>query len=577
MPPLVGPILAYVFNRELPAPPADAYLIRAILRTSIRSLSIYITRLESLLLPALTDPTFVSPLNLHPPTATSHSLNGVQYFAVSVGHAAWETCEVLEQTLETGAYPKFVSETLRPLMDKFDLLVGKVVQPLLVALKKDLTSSLARTEGASPSGKAIGIATLPAPTTAPAPTKDAGSTTRLTKEVSSGGTSRQMPVPISLQHFASRVDGARRILEIVAAPCADDGEGWVTGVAVTVIWKGMCVIAEKDFASGGHRPPSPDSVARALNHLTLNGKGTHIANGSMPPPSSTQPHGPPTGASSSIGHVTAKLTTMLPARAQSRAPSPPRQAAKWSSTTHALISLEGLVKRLIGTMVPPSARSTAEVGTPEYIAREALHEAMEALESFRIVSSAMHSQSRSSARILASCRRIRDDVDDEAEEALDDAMEDAPAVLLYSTFIRQTNQALSHAAVLQVPNDPEKAAVKGPELRIRHPAEIWGWRHSEYERQVLGGFGPAEEWSKRVALAIKPEIERIMSALALDIAVSAAAQAAETTDAIHIKGHEPAAIGEKGARKEVAEAVEWLKCLGVLCEARGDVKVPCAT
>ena len=505
-------------------------------------MSIYITRLESLLLPALTDSVFVAPLNLHAPSPSAHPLNAVQYFALSVAHASWETCEVLEQALETVKWPRFVDDTLRPIMKKFDLIVGKVVNPMMSSLKRDLLASLVRTEGLSPGSRSAVLPVIPAPTSAVVKQKEPTAASRLIKEVSSGGTPRSLSIPVNLQNFAARVDGARKILDIVAKPCADDGEGWVTSVAVTVIWKGMCVITEKD-PSHGHRPPSPNSVARALNNLAIKEGANHLAVNTALTGSHLNAniaHTPTTPAA--LGGVTAKLTTMLPARVASRPPSPPRHNG--NHIIQSIMSLESLIKRLVTGLVEPFTPSTDPTvqTSPEHIAREALHEALESLSDFRTVATAMRGKGEVSTRLLASARRIRDDVDDEAEEALDDAMEDTPAVLLFSLILRQANHALSSL---------QADAQHDSKLLIRHPAEIWGWSSAEYERQVLAGFGPANEWSKRVALALKPEIEEVMASL------------------LH-------SGGSTKQSSSLVEATEWVKCLGVLCEARGGVMVPSA-
>lgn len=528
-------------SSELPYPPNDAYLIRAVLRTSVRSLSIYITRLESILLPSITDSLFNSPLHLYPGAA--HPLNPVQYFALSVAHCAWQSCEALEQTLETGKWPRFVSETLRPVMDKLDLIVGKVVQPLMLSLKKELLAALGRSEGTSPpGGKAIGLVHTPAPTTGPIVpvTKESSNTPlgRLTKEPSGSGTSRaaQLPVPVSLQHFASKVDGARKVLDIIAKPCADDGEGWVTGLVVGVVWKGMCIVSEKEMGSTTQgRPPSPSSVHKALNGLKTEKDNAH----SITP-------------STSLGGVTAKLTTILPSRAASRGPSPPR-SSRWDPMTHTLLSLQGLVKRLVCGLVEP-ALAPAPVGNespaPEHIAREALFEALEALTSFTTVSQAMHGKD-ASARLLASSRRIRDDIDDDDEEVLDDAMEDMPAVTVLTILLRKANSSLNALPLSEKAPSPS-------DLTIRSPADIWGWTVAEYERQALSGFASAEDWGKRVATALKPEIERVMTILA-------------GLTARGVEGN------EKGVIREVQEAQTWVRTLGVACEARGGVRVAAAT
>lgn len=430
-------------------------------------------------------------------------------------------------------------------MDKLDLIVGKVIQPLMLSLKKELLAALSRSEGTSPpGGKAIGLVHTPAPTNGPAVpvTKESSNTPlgRLVKEPSGSGHSRaaQLPVPVLLQHFAAKVDGARKVLDIIAKPCADDGEGWVTGLVVGVIWKGMCVVSEKEMGpSTQGRPPSPTSVSKALNGLKTEKENGHAH--SITP-------------SASLGGVTAKLTTILPSRAASRGPSPPR-SSRWDPMTHALLSLQGLVKRLVCGLVEP-ALAPAPVGdeppAPEHIAREALFEAMEALTSFTTVSQAMNG-ANASARLLASSRRIRDDIDDDDEEVLDDAMEDMPAVTVLTVLLKKANQALHTLP----------ASEKGPspsELIIRSPAEIWGWTVAEYERQALSGFAAAEDWGKRVATALKPEIERIMSTLA-------------GLTARGIEGN------EKGVVRELQEAQTWVRTLGVACEARGGVKVVSAT
>lgn len=540
--------------RELPFPPNDAYLIRAVLRTAVRSMSIFITRLEALLLPALTDASFVQPLHL----TGSHStnpLNPAQQYALTVAHAAWETCEVLEQTLETGKWPKFVGETLRPVMDKFDLIVGKVVHPLLTGLKRDLVASLGRNEGISPpSGKSVGLPSVPVPSMAPPPlptSAAAANKEHVTKTPSERGHARQqqLTVPTCFQHFAARVDGSRKVLELVAGPCQDDGEGWITGVLVPVVWKGICVSVNKDLGGaangGGVRPPSPAAVSKALHVVAAKEAGT--ANGAAATPTVV--------ASPSLGGVTAKLTSslsILPSRSASRPASPTRGLTgagvggpKYDSRTLAIIALEGLIKRMVGNLVPPpSGEPVTEENLTEHLAREALHEATEALESLRIVSTAVSSSvhptgpgnSSASARMLSALRRVRDEIDDEAEEALDDAIEDMPSVALFALLVAQANLVL-HSADIRLLTPHEAFSKYFPSSSSASNNNSTG----EYDRTVLGGFSAAEDWAKRVALALKPDLERVQ---------------------LHLK---EAGVTGPGA--------EWVKCVGLALEARTGVKV----
>lgn len=501
--------------KELPYPVNDAYLMRAVLRTVNRSLTIYVSRLESFLLPALSDPSFSVPFNLHSPVV--HPLNALQFFALSVAHAAWETSEVLEGALEGAKWPQYVHETLRPVMKHLDMITSKVINPFLLSVKKDLVRSLSMTEGTSPpGGKVVGLASIPAPAGAPVPAKEPS---RLTKEPSDRGRERQLPIPTILQHFANRIDGSHKVLKLIAGPCREDGEGWITSIVVAVAWKGLLVIAEKEY-KGENRPPSPGSVAKALNGLAKEKEIT------------------PAAATSSLGGVASKLNSLniLPSRAQSRPPSPPRGAQKYDPRTLATMSLEGLLKRLIHGLIHPP--DTNGVSTPGQVAREAAHEALESITSFRTVAAAMTAPT-SSARILASLRRVRDDIDDLGEEELDDAIEDVPASILFKLLRDRANYSLAHLH--------DASSEKEHALRIRHPGELLGLGREAFEQKSLTGFTASEEWEHRVADLLKAEVERVLSALVAE-------------------------MGEKPT-KEQMEAIEWVRALGVAFAARTGVKV----
>jgi hypothetical protein len=340
---------------------------------------------------------------------------------------------------------------------------------------------------------------------------------RLAKESSGGGHPRALTVPSSLQHFASRVDGARKVLETVAVPCGHDGEGWIVKVMVAVVWRGMRVIMEADNTP--NRAPSPGSVHKALSGLGKEATPTVVQ-------------------SPSIAKITS-LSILTPRGTGSRPPSPPRTASQFDPATHSLMSFEGLVKRLVTGLVQPPTAPPSSADTDdqeqEHIAREALHEAREALESAIIATSASHGDN-ASARILASVRRLRDDIDDDADEKLDDALEDLPSVQLFNLIQRRANSALAALPI-------------NPPLRLREVAEIWGWTQAEYERQILSGFGPAEEYGPRVAAALQPEIENMLGSLVT------------------------IPVDDPSSKAAVMAATEWVRALGVALEARCDVKV----
>lgn len=505
---------------ELPAPPADTYLLRAVLRTAVRALSIYVSRLEALLLPALSDPQFASALNLAPTTQHQSPLNATQAFAVTVAHAAWETCERLEQMVDSGKYPRFVEDALRPTMDKFDTVVGRVVRPMLRVLKADLEGCLVK--AAVQKTQAVSANGVPL-----VREKSNPGTTRLTKELSGSGHARSNTVPPCLQQFASRVDGARKVFELVCAPCGHDGEGWIAKIVVAVIWKGMRLITENDSFQPLNQPPSPGTVHKALSGLGKEATPTVVASTALPKL--------PTLPS---------LAILTPRATQSRPASPPRATGpRVDAATQALMAFEGLIKRLVvGLVQPPTAPPSAadsDDQEQEYIAREALHEAREALESAIVASQAI-SGTDGAKRILESLRRLRDDIDDETDEKLDDALEDLPSVSLFGMILRRANFALSTL--------PASLS-----LRLREPAEVLGWAAAEYERQILSGFGPAEESGPRIARALKPEIENMLAIL------------------------QAIPVDERADQEVLEGAATWVKALGVSLDARTGVKVARAT
>ncbi|RXK39399.1 hypothetical protein M231_03352 [Tremella mesenterica] len=522
--------------KELPSPTSDPYVLRAIIRVANRSLSIYTNRLEMLLLPAITDPAFSQPLSLH--VGTTQPLNPTQHFALSVAHTAWETCEAFKETLATGRWPKFVGDTLRPIMDKLDNTWGKVIPPLLQLLRKELIGGLNRPEGSSPPGsKPIGLSSVSIPSGVSLPevkiVKELSSSgrNRLNKEPSQAGAPRQVPVPVCLQQFAHRIDPAHRLLEIIAGPCKLDGEGWVTGIVVPIIWKGLCVIA--DLTSNPNTPPSPGQVSKALNNLT-----------SKEIPSVPAPSAVPIS-------VTTKFTntlSLIPSRSVSRPPSPPR--SKSDPRSLAMMSFESLVRRLLGQLVPilPEPTSSDPIKPEERtVAREALREAIEAITSFRLVLSSIGStaivgqangKQEGSNVILQSAIRVRDDKPgNEEEEKLDDALEDVPSVLLFKIFREITNFTLYSL--------PEEMKVEG--MRIRHPCEVWGLTKQEFENKILISFSVADDWSGRVGQILKVEVERVRKILD--------------------------GVMKEFSTGDVKEASRWVNVLGTVVQARTGIKV----
>lgn len=502
-----GWTLGQAVVKELPAPTADAYLLRAVLRTAVKSLTIYTSRLEYFMSPAITDPAFLAPMQLQAvsiiPGHATTVLNPTQMFVLSVRHAAWETCEVLEVALESQTYPRFVAELLRPVMDKLDSIVARVVTPLLANLKKELILSLdlgAADSAVSPLANGYKILPGTASSTTPA---------ALPPSIPSKAASH---IPVCMRTFAAKVDGARHAFELICKDCQEDGESWIASVVVAVVWRGIVNCSGKtDFqdsskifapSTAAHgRPPSPESMARALASLAKDGTpGATLA------------------PAASVGGAVVKMASILPSRAVSRPASPPKKAADLPVIPGAqgnaippaaliLASFEALVTRLVSGLVqkpaeiPPSANDPT---VPEHLAREALAEALEAITSMKIVVTALE---RPPAYMLDILQHLKDDVDmdNDQDEQVVDAAEDVPAVLLYHLLTKKLNKSIHHLA--------DSVGAKGAPS-MRSPAQVWGIAEEDYERQVLSAFSVAEERARRVALVHKSELERVAKDLA---------------------------------------------------------------
>jgi len=503
--------------RELPPPSSDAYLLRAVLRTSVRSLSIYISRLEYFLLPGITHADFAQAVNLNATPITVPLLNPVQVYVLSICHAAWETCEVLEVALETTAYPRFVSETLRPVMDKLDSVVARVVMPLMASIKKQLLSALVGSDTPSPPATHRSLP-VGAVTTLPA------------KAINH--------IPTGLRGFASKIDPARKAFELICKDCREDGETWVASVVVAIIWKGLCVCTAKynpdEKPIPGHaggRAPSPEAIGRALASLTKEGVTAKIA---------------PSGGVAAVGKM---ASSILPSRAASRPSSPPRPkgmevhagglngasqlAGAIPPSAVALASLEALVTRLVIGLVQkpaPIAPAADDPTASEHLAREALAEALEAITSMRLVIAAME---RGPAYLCDVNQHLKDDLEmpDAKDEMIVDAVEDVPAVLLFHLMGKRVNTALSVLRGRSSQVDPA----------LRSPAAVWGIAEEEYERQILSAFSVAEERARRVALVYKSELERLAR--------------------------------ELNGREESHDAKLWIKAFGLAVQARSGVSV----
>jgi len=537
------------------------------------------SRLETVLLPALIDPTFAHPILFAPvPPSTIRStvsaagvggggaggaspFNPCQTFCLSLAHAAFEVRHAFGEKLagagagsETAkaaaagagagaAFPKFVADALKPVVEKLDSIVGRVILPLLAILKRELAAALAplaEPDKAFLYGSGSG---------------SGGSNGSSKPKLGHGGGE---PSPAAcLAVFAAKVDHARRALAKIAGGCGEAGEGWVVGIAVATIWRGMVHLVERRpghgdrFSSsssrssprlGAARPPQPAAAAAgAPGRSTPDGSG---AAGGLAAASAAGR--PPLAAKASASVATLLRAQHLP---PSRPSSPPRAAggggggggpaaaaaaASEPAPAAVLGALEAHVRRLVDGLVPYVLPAEPD---PGHLAREALAEAIEALQSLRIVVGAI-GRPNGLATVLVGLRELKraammadgDDDDDDGDDDDDhqaaaaaapeatseqflDALDDVPPVLLLHLFSRRLEAAgrLSEQdGGHPKPPPPPPATTTAAVVGLRPPHVLFGWSKDQYDGQVLAGFGAAEEWETKVGAAVKAEVGRVL-------------------------------------------------------------------
>lgn len=319
------------------------------------------TRLETVLLPAVIDSAFALPiLSAAPPTqsilstSTVALVNPCQTFALTLAHAAFEVHSTLAALLASPCggvepWPKHVSESFKPVMDKLESVVGRVVQPLLASLKRELGDTLAglkeATKKVEPSSSA---------------------TPKIVRTV--GGVET---IPPHLAPFASKVDMTRKVLEKISAGCGNAGEGWVVGVVVSSIWKGMLALVERPVS------PAEKGSPRSLSQrLLVNGSGK-AASGTSTPPLDGHGSSAPVFMPKALASTKSATNVASLLRTPGSRPSSPPRPIVADPATCLVTAFEGLVRKLVDGLVPYKLPAASD---PGHLAREALAEALEALE-----------------------------------------------------------------------------------------------------------------------------------------------------------------------------------------------------
>jgi hypothetical protein len=248
-------------DSELQATRDNSHLYRAILRCLHRPLSVLLSNLSANLLPLLSSPAFTTP---PAPTPQAPNPNATQLHALALAGVAGELLETFDE-LGLGLEADMRGEGLKMIRESLVSLVGRVVNPLVGAIKADLTPLIMALEN---------------PTSV-----NGGPTKPLTG-----------PRPVTIQHPS--IIALQTMVPIYARAVAryttwTTSQATLASLLISLLWRGLVALANRPHQSV--LPPSSPVVSPGV----LRGRRA-----SMSPPAT-----PP-----------ARFTIKLP---PSRPPSPP--------------------------------------------------------------------------------------------------------------------------------------------------------------------------------------------------------------------------------------------------------------
>lgn len=230
-----------IVNELQTAAAVDPYLLRAVSRAVLKSISLFVTRIESLLVPAARDP---SALVVPSSVRGAQQLPAAMEFNLALMSLEWIVEESLERCLEglpplallsspnimvptssegeaAPRMPPYVHEILSPLREQMEASIIHVVQPVLVQVKSSLAGCIAK-------GNPYPFQ----PQKAPGAETDLGAV--------------RTPTAAWLKELEERLDTAHRLLFLrVVERCGQDGQAWYISVAIHLIWKGLVAITSR--------------------------------------------------------------------------------------------------------------------------------------------------------------------------------------------------------------------------------------------------------------------------------------------------------------------------------------------
>lgn len=500
----------------------DPYLLRAVSRQSLKALTMFADRIDSLIVTPSKDATA-----LYIPSTAKESVHlpAALEFNLGLISLEWIVEDALERCIEgppgsiDQGLPHFVSEILTPVRKKMETTILHVVQPLLVNAKASLSSTISKSVLAPFAGFGQNLT----------PTSSANLAVTTPGMMSPGAMPTSPPIaPLNsawLKELDGKVEATRRLLiPRLADRCGQDGEGWFISVAIYAIWKGLLILTSKSLpvpsailskfsneliatpiqafaAEVNKRAPSPAQLSSALKSVSVVGrskKGTDTFN-------------TPSGTSTpSLMHTAGNVpgaTVSVGARAIAA------QISDLQAFEKTMLRLAaGFGIRKDGLKGGPSANengddssdSESDDDDEDELARAALAEALQAIRSTILVAQYIDVQPEA---ILEATKRTRGRSSQSSSghhlstlpsEVVHAAKAIPSLLLLQLVYARMP----THLGVfsLQVRNEGTAEAI------VPSPPAAFGYSWTEYER-AIAGFAGGQTWEKALSEAWRQDVE----------------------------------------------------------------------
>lgn len=507
--PVVVEIAKALVNELEYAASVDPYLLRAASRSSLKALTLFADRIDSLLISPSKDASVLfvpstAKEGLHLPAGLEYNL-GLVTLEWIVEDALERCIEGPPGTVDEGM-PHFVSEILTPVRKKMEGTILHTIQPIISNVKSSLTMCLNKAVPMPFSGFGHALSPLSSlsfPESGP-PTP-------------SGLTSPHSPNASSwLRELEGRLEGCRRMLvPRIEERCGQDGEGWFISVAIHLIWKGLLILTSRTMplphawltkqpfhvlahsgnqvfaAEASKRSPSPAQLTNALKSVSV--KPRKVSGNETPSGVST----PSTNATAAVAY----------------------SARATNSQVQEIQAFEKLVVKF-ATGFEPSRTSTSSRQATENdaessssddddddedeLARAALAEALQAIKSTILI---VQYLDLSPEAVLEAILPHKDRLQSSTlpVEVIRAAKAIPHLLLLHLIYARMPTHLATFASVIAEGGQRTEPVVPSP------PA-VFAYTWHEYER-AIAGFAGGQSWAIALVDAWKEDLEEANQAL----------------------------------------------------------------